>query len=69
VVEGKVTDFVPGGNHKVESFSVQGHRFVYDSNDSPDFNDTAAKGGPIHEDLYVRITYSGRQILRLEVAQ
>jgi len=69
VVEGPVTNFVPGGNHKVESFWVQGLRFVYDSSDIPGFNETAAKGGPIHEGLYVRITYSDLQILRLEVVQ
>jgi hypothetical protein len=72
VVEGPVTNFVPMPHtgHSEESFMVKGHRFSYsDYVVTPGFHNTASHGGPIREGLYVRITYSGNQILRLEVAQ
>ena len=72
VVEGPVTNFVPmprGGHHN-ESFSVQDRRFTYsDYTVTAGFNNSASHGGPIREGLYVRITYSGNLILRLEIAQ
>jgi hypothetical protein len=72
VVEGPVTDFVPMPyeGHAQESFTVNGHRFSYsDYIMTAGFRKTASHGGPIREGLYVRISYSGNLILRLEVAQ
>ena len=70
VVEGPVTDFVPGpeNGHGNESFSVQGRRFAYaDAVVVAGFHRTTSHGGPIRQGLYVRIAYSGSEILRLEV--
>jgi hypothetical protein len=72
VVEGPVTDFVPMPyeGHAQESFTVNGHRFSYsDYSMTAGFRNTTSHGGPIRESLYVRISYSGNLILRLEVAQ
>jgi hypothetical protein len=70
VAEGPVTHFVANPYKPAESFSVNGHRFFYSEGIViAGFHDTAAHGGPIREGLYVRITYSGNLILRLEVAQ
>jgi hypothetical protein len=72
VVEGPVTDFIPMPyeGHALESFTVNGHRFSYSDNImTAGFRNTASHGGPIREGLYVRISYSGNLILRLEVAQ
>ena len=72
VAEGPVTNFVPMpyGGHAMERFTVDGRDFSYsDYHVTPGFRNTASHGGPIHEGLYVRITYSGNVILRLEVAQ
>jgi len=69
-VEGVVQDFVPlpymsRGN---ESFSVKGIHFSYaDSLLTSGFNNTASHGGPIREGLYVRIWYSGNDILKLQL--
>jgi hypothetical protein len=72
VVEGPVTDFVPMPftGHALESFTVNGRRFSYsDFVVTSGFHNTASHGGPIREGLYVRISYSGNLILRLEAAQ
>lgn len=72
VVEGPVTDFVPMpyGGHALESFKVNGRQFSYsDYVVTSAFHNTASHGGPIREGLYVRISYSGNLILRLEVDQ
>jgi hypothetical protein len=71
-VEGPVTEFIPTpySGHSMESFAVDGHRFSYsDYVVTPGFHSTASHGGPIREGLYVRITYAGNVILRLETAQ
>jgi hypothetical protein len=72
VLEGPVTDFVPMPytGHSEERFTVNGHRFSYsDYIVTLGFNNTASHGGPIREGLYVRVTYDGNLILRLEVAE
>jgi hypothetical protein len=72
IVEGPVMDFVPMPyeGHALESFTVRGHRFSYsDYVVTAGFRNTASHGGPIREGLYVRITYAGNLILRLEVGQ
>jgi hypothetical protein len=71
VVEGPVTDFVPMAyGHKGERFTVSGQRFSYsDDIVTTGFHHAAADGGPIHEGLYVRISYVRNTILKLEVAQ
>ena len=75
VVEGPVENFTPPtppetGKKAFESFTVGGHLFSYaDSPPSPGFHQTSANGGPIYPGLYVRITYAGNMILRLEISQ
>lgn len=72
VVEGPVTDFVPKpyATHSKESFTVGGRRFSYsDAIVTSGFNSTVYRDGPIREGLYVRVTYSGNLILRLEISQ
>jgi hypothetical protein len=69
VAEGPVTNYANNGR-SVESFSVNGHRFSYsDYIATSGFHTTAGHGGPIREGLYVRITYSNDQILRLEIGK
>ena len=72
VVEGVVTEFVPGrtDGHPAESFVVNGHRYEY----SPyivtsGFSQIQPLGGPIHEGLLVRIADVDGTIARLEVAR
>jgi hypothetical protein len=72
VVEGPVTDFkpMPHEGHGQESFTVAGKRFSYsDFVVVPGFNNSRSHGGPIDSDIYVRVTYSGSTILRLEIAR
>lgn len=71
IAEGPVTNFIPMPytGHSMESFTLNGHRFSYsDYVVTSGFHNTISHGGPIHEGLYVRITYSGNSILRLEIA-
>ena len=71
VVEGTVTQFVPAPfeSHAQESFVVNGHRFAYSEHDeTTGFHQTQAQGGPVREGQRVRIAYSGRDILKLEIA-
>lgn len=71
-VEGVVRDFVPmpRSGHIMESFAVGDRRFSYsDFVATPGFHQTAGYGGPIHEGVRVRVSYSGNVILRLEVAE
>jgi hypothetical protein len=68
IAEGPVTNFVSGP--KQESFTVGIRSFSYsDGVVTAGFRHTASSGGPIHEGLYVRVTYVGNLILRLEIAQ
>jgi hypothetical protein len=68
VAEGLVENFVSGP--KQESFTVGNRSFSYaDSVVTAGFRHTASHGGPVHEGLYVRVTYVGNLILRLEIAQ
>jgi hypothetical protein len=70
IVEGVVTDFhpMPYEGNQEECFSVQDERFCYsDYEIEPGFRNTASHGGPIRSGLPVRIAYSGRAILRLEI--
>ena len=72
VTEGPVTDFVPMPyeGHRLEGFTLRGHRFTYsDYVLTPGFHNTASHGGPIREGLNVRVTFVNNVILRLEVAQ
>jgi len=72
IVEGPVTDFVPMPNegHSYESFTVQGRRFTYsDYEVTSGFHNSTSHGGPIRQGLYVRVTYMGNLILRLQVAE
>jgi hypothetical protein len=72
VVEGRVEDFspMPYGGHAFESFTVCGVRFSYsDYVISPGFNRTSTHGGPMRSDLWVRVTFVGDVIARLEIAK
>jgi hypothetical protein len=66
IVEGPVTDFTFSDRARDEKFTVAGKRFSY-SHDYQFLGYHA--GGPIHEGLYVRISYVRNTILRLEIAQ
>ena len=74
VVEGKVENFhpMPKSGHDAERFTVQGRSFAYsDYSVTGGFNNTSSHGGPIKNELPVRITYIdgnvGRVIVKLEV--
>ncbi|HEX4269871.1 MAG TPA: hypothetical protein VHZ32_00725 [Rhizomicrobium sp.] len=71
-VEGVVQDFEAGGSpgKYFENFSVAAHQFGYYGSDMSGygFHLLARQGGPIKDGLHVRIAYSGRSILRLEIA-
>jgi hypothetical protein len=69
VIEGHVTNFAPMTRVlPMECFTVSSQRFCYsDSEMKPGFNQTASHGGPIHDGLPVRISYSEDTILRLEI--
>lgn len=68
IAEGPLANFVSGP--KQESFAVGDRSFSYSDNIvTAGFRHTASHGGPIHEGLYVRVTYVGNLILRLEIAR
>ena len=70
LVEGKVENFhpMPYTGHDLESFTVNGVKFEYsDYVVTPGFNNTSSHGGPIRENLQVRIHYLNNAILKLEV--
>jgi hypothetical protein len=73
VVEGTVEQFhpMPHHGHSLESFTVNGVRFDYSDFDEskPGFNNTTSHGGPIRAGMRVRIHYSGRSILQIEVPE
>ena len=69
VAEGEVTDFVPmpPGGHAIESFAVNGTHFEYGSGwGSTTFNSEWNKGF-IHNGVQARISYVGKDIIRVEV--
>ena len=70
VVEGQVENFrpMPYEGHQDECFTVRNERFCYsDYGIQAGFNNSASHGGPIREDLPVRIAYYNGQILRLQI--
>jgi hypothetical protein len=72
VVEGRVEGFIPMpyGGHALEHFTVCGVPFSYsDYIVTEGFNRTSSHGGPMREGLWVRITYVGEIIARLELAK
>jgi hypothetical protein len=72
VVEGAVTGFVPMPytGHAHESFVVGSRKFSYsDYILTGCFNTAASHGGPIRSGVFVRVSYMGNCIVRLEVAQ
>ncbi len=72
VVEGQVTDFrpMPVSGHAMERFCVSGKCFEYsDYVVTAGFNNTSSHGGPIRENLPVRVTYVGNTIVKLEKAK
>jgi len=71
-VEGRVTGFVPPRykGQSAESFVVGDQRFAYsDDVVTAGFHNSSSHGDPIHEGLYVRVTYLGNLIVRLEVGE
>jgi hypothetical protein len=69
-VEGNVQHFIPMPyqGHADESFDVSGVSFHYsDFQVGGGFNNTSSHGGPIRDGLFVRIWYSGNNILKLQV--
>ena len=69
VVEGVVTDFIPmpPGGHSTERFLVNGVHFEYGSGwGSTTFNSDWNKGF-IHNGVEARITYVGKDIIKVEV--
>jgi hypothetical protein len=69
IVQGRVENFVPEPltGHAMESFSVGGKSFSYGQYvDTSGFHNSSSHGGPIKEGLYVRISYRGNVILKLE---
>jgi len=69
-VEGVVQNFVPMPvqGHATESFTVNGVPFNYsDYIVTAGFNNTSTHGGPIRQGLFVRIWYTGNEILKLEI--
>lgn len=72
VVEGRVEDFVPMpyAGHAMERFSVCGVPFSYsDYVVTTGFNHTSSHGGPIRPGLWVRLSYIGNSIARVEIAK
>jgi hypothetical protein len=72
VAEGRVSRFIPMpySGHALEHFCVDKACFSYSNYlSSPGFNQTSSHGGPIHEGLPVRVTYTGNTIVRLETGR
>jgi hypothetical protein len=72
VAEGRVSDFkpMPVTGHAMEHFCVGSKCFEYsDSVITGGFNNTSSHGGPIKQDLPVRVTFVGNEIVKLEVGQ
>jgi hypothetical protein len=70
IVEGTVTNFVPGdtGDHRPETFSVGGRQFSYRAAEvTAGYNRTQPHGGLIREGVRVRIAAVGGEIGRLEI--
>ncbi len=72
-VEGEVKSFHPRSvtpENAPESFCVADVCFSYIARDlTPHFNLTKAEGSPLENGVYVKVWYSGRDILRLEIAR
>jgi hypothetical protein len=70
-VSGKIENFdklVPSGRTGDERFTVNGTDFYYSQyTASAGFRKTRSAGGPLRNDLFVRIRYIGNAIVRLEV--
>lgn len=72
VAEGRVSDFkaMPITGHAMEHFCVGSKCFEYsDYVITGGFNNTSSHGGPIKQDLPVRVTFVGNEIVKLEVGQ
>jgi len=73
VVEGCLQHFhpMPQEGHDEEKIEIGGQVFTYSDYDesSPGFNRAESHGGPIHADSKVRLAFSGKDIVRVEVEQ
>ncbi len=69
VTEGVVTDFVPmpAGGHAAESFRVNGVSFSYGGGWGSAVFNADWNTGFLHNGVQARITYHGRDILKVEV--
>lgn len=73
VIEGKVVHFKPMAymGHQPERFCISDSETCFSYSDfvvTPGFNQTSVSGGPIHNGLPIRVTYTGNTIVKLEVA-
>jgi hypothetical protein len=71
-VAGVIRNFhpMPYTGHAIETFDVEGAHFEYsDYVMSGGFHQTSSHGGPIREGLYVRISYVGNVIVKLEIGR
>jgi hypothetical protein len=67
-VLGRVSQFVPGDGHRAETFVVAGHHYSYRSAwTTLVFHQDSANGGPIRDNLAVRIRDFRGDIVRLEI--
>jgi hypothetical protein len=71
LVEGTVTDFVPGAvnGHPMERFAVNGHEYQYSPYTSSGYSTIAAQGGTIRPGMHVRIADVDGNIVRLEIGR
>jgi hypothetical protein len=63
-VEGRVENLA--GTPNGESLEVAGHTFAVGGGTAPGLNRTSTNGGPLRKGAFVRITFSGKSILRVE---
>ncbi len=70
-VEGIVENFSPYDlqkNSPTESFKIDDHLFSYSPNEiRAGYRQTQAKGSPIKNGIYLRVSYMGDSITRLEI--
>jgi hypothetical protein len=69
-VQGRVADFEPAPRlgSRLEKFSVDGKRFSYSAGEiGPGFHQTRDQGNPLRNGDFVKITYVGDVITRIEI--
>ncbi len=72
VVEGTVENFdpMPYGGHALESFDIDGVGFSYsDYEPAGGFNKSKSHGGPVDVGKFLKISYHGNHILKIETRE